>query len=123
MSPLNLSSCIIKSLKEREMTSGFAEALLTKDRTEALRHDETDLWDYKVQLRLDNPFEVAKLAKRGLGFHNSKGGGLIIGVGDGYNAIGITEANVLDTNVLHSKLRKYIGANISIFQDTIKVPN
>lgn len=123
MSPLNLSSCIIKSLKEREMTSGFAEALLTKDRTEALRHDECDLWDYKVQLRLDNPFEVAKLAKQVLGFHNSKGGVLIIGVDDEYSAIGVTEANVLDTNVLHSKLRKYVGPNISLFQDTIKVPN
>jgi len=123
MSPVSLSSSIVKSLKEREMTSDFSEALLTKDRTEVLRHDETDLWDYKVQLRLDNPFEVANLAKRVLGFHNSKGGVLIVGVDDDYSAIGLTEANVLDTNVLHSKLRKYIGPNISIFQDTIKVPN
>jgi predicted transcriptional regulator len=123
MSPPSLSSCIVKSLKEREMTSDLPVALLNKNRTEVLKHDETEYWDYKVQLRLDNPFEVAKLAKRVLGFHNSKGGVLIIGVDDDYNAVGIPESNVLDTNVLQAKLRKYVGPNISLFQDSIKVPN
>lgn len=119
----SLSSCIVRSLKLREMVRELPEALLSKNRTEAIRHNETEYWDYKVQLNLENPIEAAKLARNILGFHNAKGGVLIVGIDDSYHAVGIAESMVLDTNKFQSKIRKYIGPNISVFQDTVAVPN
>jgi hypothetical protein len=119
----SLSSCIVQSLKEREMVAQLPDALLSHNRSQTLRHDEGEYWDYKEQLRLESSIEVARLAKRVLGFHNAKGGVLVIGVDDNYRVLGVPESQAVDTNVLHGKLRKYIGPTIQLFQDTIKVPN
>jgi tetratricopeptide (TPR) repeat protein len=123
MNPPNLSSCIVKSLKEREMSADLASALLNKNRTEALRHDETEYWDYKETIDLENPLEIARLAKRVLAFHNNRGGVIIYGVRDNYDVSGVAVGKTLDANKLNQKLRQYIGTSFSLFQDSIAVPN
>ncbi len=123
MNPTSLSSCIVKSLKEREMTAELASVLLSKNRTEILRRDETEYWDYKETIDLENPLEIARLAKRVLAFHNSRGGVIIYGVRDNYDVLGIAPGKTLDANKLNQKLRHYIGSSFSVFQDTIAIPN
>jgi hypothetical protein len=123
MKSSSLSSCIVKSLKEREMVSELSVSLLNKSRTEALRHDETEYWDYKETIDLNNPIEIARLAKRVLAFHNCKGGVIIYGVKDDYHVSGVTPGQTLDTNKLNQKLKHYIGSSFSLFQDTIAIPN
>ncbi len=123
MNPTSLSSYIVKSIKEREMIGGFASALLNKNRTETLRHDETEYWDYKETIDLENPIEIARLAKRVLAFHNSRGGAIIYGVKDNYDVSGVAIGKTVDANKLNQKLRQYIGSTFSLFQDTIAIPN
>jgi tetratricopeptide (TPR) repeat protein len=123
MNPTSLSSCIVKSIKEREMTADLASALLSKNRTEILRHDETEYWDYKETIDLDNPLELARLAKRVLAFHNNRGGVIIYGVKDNYDVSGVASGRTLDANKLNQKLRQYIGSSFLVFQDTVAVPN
>lgn len=123
MSLTSLSGCIVKSLKEREMASDLASLLLSKNRTEILRRNETEYWDYKETIDLDNPLELARLAKRVLAFHNSKGGVIIYGVRDNYDVTGVPPSKTLDANKLNQKLRQYIGSSFSVFQDSIAIPN
>jgi hypothetical protein len=118
-----LSGCIVQSLKNGEMTSSLAGALLSRNRTQVLRRDETQYWDYKERIDLDNPIEVARIAKDVLGFYNAKGGVLIVGVTDDFRVVGIPESNIADTNILRAKLRKYIGSDVPIFQDSVTIPN
>lgn len=123
MNNFNLSSCVVKSLKDREMVPELASSLLTKDKQEAVRRDETEYWDYKEIVDLDNPLEVARLAKRVLAFHNSKGGIIVFGIKDNYTVTGIPAGRVLDSNQLNQKLRHYTGSSFSVFQDSIAVPH
>lgn len=122
-SKTSLSGCIIDSLKHGEMAVELPSALLSADHSKLLHRDETDYWDYKVELNLDDPVAVARLAKDVLGFHNHRGGMLAIGVANNHRIPGIPSAHVKDTNVLRAKLHKYIGANVHIFQDSIPMPN
>ncbi|MDX6445954.1 MAG: LuxR family transcriptional regulator, glucitol operon activator [Blastocatellia bacterium] len=105
------------------MTSDLASALLDHNRTEILRHDETEYWDYKETIDFENPLEVARLAKRVLAFHNCRGGAIIYGVKNNYDVPGIAPGKTLDANRLNQKLRQYIGSTFSLFQDTIAIPN
>jgi hypothetical protein len=57
-----------------------------------------------------------------LGFHNGRGGALIVGVSDDHRVVGTPRFQVKDTNQLRGKLHKYIG-NMRFFQDSIKVGN
>ncbi|MEK6279361.1 MAG: RNA-binding domain-containing protein [Acidobacteriota bacterium] len=123
MAPSSLSGSIVHSLKAREMGSNFVDTLLSHNRTQLLHKDESDYWDYKEQLRLDTPSEIARLAKDVLAFHNSKGGVLIVGVDDDYRVTGIPRPYVIDTYKIKEKLQKYTGPNILLFQNTIEVPN
>jgi Putative DNA-binding domain/NB-ARC domain len=87
---------------------------------EVNQKDETEYWDYKEDLDLENPLTVAKLAKWILAFHNANGGVIIVGVSNDYKALGIHENRVLDTVRLHGKVRKFIGPSISLFQGRIE---
>jgi hypothetical protein len=120
---VNLSSSIVQSLKMREMGPSLINALLSAGRNKVLHRDETDYWDYKRELRLETPSEIARTAKDVLAFHNTKGGLLVVGVDDDYRVPGIPKSHVLDTYQLQEKLRKYIGHNIHIFQNLIDVAN
>jgi hypothetical protein len=107
----------------REMTPTLANSLLSPDRSKILQRDETDYWDYKRELPLDTPYEMARTAKDVLAFHNTKGGALIVGVDDDYRVVGIPRSKVLDTYQLQEKLRRYIGPNVPLFQNLIDVAN
>jgi len=115
----SLTSRIVRSLGQREMAKDLPDALLSKNRTEVLHHDETDYWDYKERLELENPLDVVRFAKDVLAFHNSKGGAIIVGVNDDFDAVGIPRSKVLDTVVLHGKLRRYVGNNVTLFQNSV----
>lgn len=123
MTAISLSASIVNSLKAREMVPALIPALLSPDHNKVLRRDETDYWDYKRELHLETPSEIARLAKDILAFHNTKGGVLIVGVDDNYRVLGISQSQVQDTYKLHEKLRRYIGSGVSLFQDVVDVPN
>lgn len=119
----NLSVCISQSLKNREMVPEFQDSLLSHNRSRILHRDENEMRDYKLELDLDNPICVAQLAKDILGFHNTKGGVIIVGVSNDYKVVGLPQSQIWDTSRLIGKLRKYIGSNVSLFQNTIEIPN
>jgi hypothetical protein len=123
MVPTNLAGSIVQSLRMREMSPSLINALLSHDRNKVLQRDETDYWDYKQELHLNTPSEIARVAKDVLAFHNTKGGVLIVGVNDGYQVVGIPKSQVLDTYQLQEKLRKYVGFQVHIFQNLIDVAN
>src|SRR5689334_2983316 len=105
--PPTLASAIAESLKHGEMMQWLADALLVPDHTKVRIRDEGDYWDYKENINLSNPIDVAKLAKRLLSFHNAKGGAIVIGIDDAYSVTGFPKSQVADTNELRGKLRKY----------------
>jgi hypothetical protein len=118
-----LSNEIVTSLKQGEQSADLVSALLSKNKTQVLRKDETDYWDFKGQLETDDNYAIADLAKDVLGFANAKGGVLIIGVDKNYKVVGIPAQSIVDSNRLNQKLRAYISPAISVFQDTIEVHN
>lgn len=117
----SLSGAIAESLRRREMLPDLALKLLEDDGRKVRFKNETEYWDYKECIDLSNPLEAAQLAKDILGFHNTKGGAVIIGVTDSYLAKGFPEAHILDTVRLNGKLRKYISSNVPLFQDQIEL--
>lgn len=119
----NLSVCIAQSLKNKEMVPEFVDSLLSHNHLEILHRDETEMRDYKQELDLDNPHEVAQFAKDILGFHNTKGGVIIVGVSKDYKVIGVHQSQIWDTSRLIGKIRKYIGPDVSIFQNSIQIPS
>ncbi len=119
----NLASEIVNSLKGGEMCSTLAAALLSQDKTQVLKKDETDYWDYKERLDLDDPFALADFAKDVLGFFNGKGGALVVGVDNAYKVLGISTQATVDSNRLNQKLRTYVSPNVSVFQDTVEIAN
>jgi hypothetical protein len=121
LKPLSLRGWIIKSLEQRELLPGLSIALLRRDGMEVNQKTETDYWDYKKDLDLENPFSVSKLARWILAFHNASGGVIIVGVSDDHKVLGIHEGKALDNAKLHNKVRKYIGPNISLFQGRIEM--
>ncbi len=72
---------------------------------------------------MGNNFERVEFARDVLGFHNSKGGVIIVGVTKHYKLVGVPKGQLIETNVLHQKLRDYIGSTVSLFQEMISVPN
>jgi hypothetical protein len=123
MTTPSLSGCIVQSLRMREMVELLPDALLSENRTQILHHDEGDYWDYKEELNLDNPIETARFVKDVLGFHNAKGGVLIVGVTDDYRVAGIAPSQTRDTYELQGKFRKFVHSQIPLFQDVIQLPN
>jgi hypothetical protein len=101
------------------MISGLASILLEDDFRKVRFKNETEYWDYKELIDLANPLEAAQLAKDLLGFHNSKGGVIIVGVSDNFFAKGVSPSFILDTVRLNGKLRKYITSSVPLFQDRI----
>jgi hypothetical protein len=118
--PTSLRAWIIKSLEHGEMLSGIELCLFRKDRMEVNQKDETEYWDYKADLDLDNSIKVAQLAKWVLGFHNANGGVVIVGVNDKYKATGFYESKIVDSAILRSKIKKYTGIDIGLFQGRIE---
>jgi tetratricopeptide (TPR) repeat protein len=105
------------------MIPELVNALLDNSKTRVLKRTETEYWDYKEYIDLSNPVEAAKIAKDILGFHNAKGGVLIVGISDDFRVVGMPKSQVLDTKILHDKLTSYTGRGVSLFQDMIDVPN
>jgi len=115
-----LSRCIIDSLEIGEISSDFEEALLNPSGAEVRRKSETELWDYKEIFDINNTFELAKLAKRVIGFHNYKGGVLIFGVRDAdFRVKGIQNSLIPDITDLTNKLHKYIDCRSILFDARI----
>lgn len=123
MTSTNLAGSIVQSLKAREMSPSLVGALLSPDRNRILQRDETDYWDYKRELNLVTPTEIARAAKDILAFHNTKGGVLVVGVDDGFHVAGVAKSQILDTYQVQEKLRKYIGPDVQLFQNHISLPN
>ncbi len=122
MGPLPLAHCIAESLKNEEMCSSFEQALLHEDKQSVRRREESEYWDYKEGFDLQDNSNVARLAKYILGFHNSKGGAIIVGITNDYRAVGIHASMALDRNKLRQKLAKYLGTNVYLFQDSLLLP-
>jgi len=114
----SLSASIIESLKLGEMSFYFENSLLS-NKKQVIHKDETEYWDYKEDIDFTNPIDVAKTAKRVLGFHNSKGGVLIYGITNDYKVNGIQKNKVYDTVKIINKLKKYIGTSIELFQSQL----
>ncbi len=119
----SLRACIIESLRQGEMSPDLEAALLAQNRSQVNQKDETEYWDYKEDIDLDNPIKVAQLAKWVLGFHNSKGGAIIVGVANDFRVTGIYESRVTDTVRLRDKIKKYTGPDIGLFQGRIQTAN
>jgi Putative DNA-binding domain/NB-ARC domain len=119
----NLGNEIVSSLKDGEMRSTLASALLSQDKTQVSRKDETDYWDFKERQDLQDPFAIADFAKDVLGFFNGKGGALIVGVDKTYRVVGVSPQTTVDSNRLNQKLRSYVSPNVSVFQDVIEIAN
>lgn len=115
----SLRSCVIESLKQGEMIADFKNSLLTADGTHVNLKDETDFWDYKQEIDLDNPCKIAQLAKWVLGFYNANGGAIIVGVTNDFRISGIHESVILDSVRLNDKLKRYTGGTLGLFQGRI----
>lgn len=118
---MNLAASILRTIKNGVLDSDFISHLLTKDRTKAKNKNEGEYWDYKVSVNLGIESDVSKLAKRVLGFFNNKGGVIIYGIDDNYIVRGIPQEFIVDTKMLHDKLRPYVGPRVSVFQDSIEL--
>lgn len=113
-----LHGTITLSLRTGEKSSGFDNALLTSDHTRVNHKHETELWDYKEALNLNDKIETAKLAKQVMAFHNNRGGCIIVGVRDDFSICGVRKTAVVDTKQLRGALRKYTG-HLEVFQDQV----
>lgn len=118
---MSLGSAIVQSLRQHEMVSELPAALLNTNRTQVLQHDETEYWDYKVDLSLGNPVEVARLARHVLAFHNGKGGLIVVGVRDDFRVVGVPQSRVVDSKILRDKLRRYTGPGLKLFTNQIQL--
>jgi Putative DNA-binding domain/NB-ARC domain len=114
----SLHSAIFSSLKFGEKSPAFDDTLLSSDRTRVNQKNETDLWDYKETVNLNDKADVAKLAKHVLAFHNHKGGCIVIGVRKDYVVTGMPANAIGDQKQLRDALRKYVG-NLEVFQDQV----
>jgi len=115
-----LSRLILDCLIQGEVVAGFEESLLSPNKLEVRRKTETHLWDYKEDIDLDNNYDIAKLAKRIIGFHNHNGGVLIFGVNDKtFKTTGIQDYKIIDNVQIYNKIKKYVSARNIIFQDRI----
>ena len=52
---------------------------------------------------------MASFVKDVLGFHNSQGGVLVVGVSDDFRVVGVPRTRILDTNRLNQKIRRFVG--------------
>jgi len=102
------------------LAASFEHALISHDRTQVRHQDEAEFWDYKEGLDLENPNDIARLAKWMLGFHNAKGGVIIVGVSNDYKVKGMHDSKIIDTAKIKNKIRAYTGPNIPVFQDRIR---
>lgn len=118
---MNLAASVLRTIRNGVLDSDFTSHLLTRDRTKAKNRNEGEYWDYKVSVNLSAEQDVAKLAKRVLGFFNNKGGVIIYGIDDDYIVRGIPNEFVADTKILNDKLRLYVGPRVSVFQDSIEL--
>ncbi len=59
----SLRACIIESLQQGEMSPNLETALLAQNRSQVNQKDETEYWEYKEDLDLNNPIKVAQLNK------------------------------------------------------------
>lgn len=118
----NLGSCINETLKSRCVPENFVLQLCDNNFSKARNKNETELWDYKMDINLSDPVDIAKLAKRVLGFHNKSGGALIFGITDDYIIKGFPTSKIVDSVRLNNLLFKYLGKKVKIFQDEIHIP-
>jgi len=116
-----LSSCIIKSLRLRQMEPDLPRALLSQDKTRAQNRTENRYWDYKEQLELDDVYQISEFAKDVLAFHNTEGGAIVVGITDKFIAKGISASAILDTRKLRDKVSKYLGDRIELFQESVEL--
>lgn len=118
---MNLAASIINSMRDGAVHPHLIDHLLTKSRTKATNRNEGEYWDYKETIDLTKAEDVAKLAKRVLGFFNNKGGAIFFGISDNFIVHGITSNLIFDTKQLNDKLRPYVGPRVSVFQDAIEL--
>ncbi len=116
---MSLAAAINSSLRTGAMNPDFINHLLTRDKMRAKNKNETEYWDYKETIDVSSPEDVAKLAKRVLGFHNNKGGAIIYGISDDFIVRGISANQLLDSKQVNDKLRPYVGPRVTVFQDSI----
>ena len=123
MSSRSLRGCITESLRQRQMIPDFESVLLTDDRRQARVRDEGVLWDYKEYIDLNDPLEIAEFDKYVLGFYNTEGGVIIIGIKNNYvfSTVGVSYSKIIDTVKVLAKLRQYVGSDVTIFQDRIEL--
>lgn len=119
-SKFSLTTTILDTLKDQALSPNFERALLSRDRTRVNRQNENEYWDYKEYLDLDNPNDIARLARWVLGFHNAKGGVIIVGVANDYKVKGYPQNKAIDTIQIKNKIRRYTGPEISIFQERVQ---
>jgi len=98
-------------------------ALLTRERNKVRVRGEDRHWDYKEKLNLTDAYSIAEFARDVLGFHNTDGGVIIVGVTDKYAAHGVSSSSILDKKLLRDKLERYCGRELDVFQDSIELPN
>ena len=120
--PHTLKTCILETIRYSSLHLQFESVLLTNDKTHARNKNETEFWDYKEDIDLNSPEELAKLASRILGFHNSQGGCIVFGINKNYVVNGYYKHKILDSVSLKNKLKRYLGNSVNIFQDWFAIP-
>jgi hypothetical protein len=121
---LNLSTAIKDSLHLGHLVPNFSDCLFAESAHTTLRHrNETTYWDYKETQDLKSDMAVARLARDILGFHNTDGGAIIIGVSDDFRIMGVSPSQTLDTKRLRDLLGKFIGTDVPVFQESLPLRN
>ncbi len=117
----SLNSCIIKSLQTGQMSPDLPAALLTPAKNKARHRSENKYWDYKEDLRLTDAHKIAEFVKDVAAFHNTEGGLIIVGITNEYVAQGVSGSIILDTKQIRDKIRKYVGDEIGVFQESFEI--
>jgi tetratricopeptide (TPR) repeat protein len=71
------------------------------------RGTETELWDFKGDVPLDD-LGWATVARHILAFHNNRGGVLLFGIRDGDHSFAGVKKRI-DSKIFNDKIRKYVG--------------
>lgn len=111
------------AVENMSLPDNFLSELLDQNQTKAKNKTETEYWDYKEDFDFSNNIDVAKLAKKVLAFHNSKGGILVYGINDEFSVVGYPKAKIPDITKLNNAIKYYCGPSIHVQHSVLDIQN
>ena len=117
---------IVGSLDARNAIDGMLDPLVVANGTkvdQSYRH-ESQNWDFKRELDLQDNRHVAKLAKHVLAFHNASGGAIFVGVDEAsWNIVGVPRTSICEPYQLRQRLVRFIGEQVDLFASPVGLPH